>query len=331
MNATRLPELIDVFAARKRLRGIVRETPMMTSSSLSRLVGAPVRLKLEHHQVTGSFKLRGAVNAVARLDETERKRGVVAVSTGNHGRALAHAASAMGVRCIVAVSRLAPENKIAGIREEGAEVRVHGDSQDEAQTLVERLVAEEGMVMLPPFDHADIIAGQGTLGLETIEAAPELETVLVPVSGGGLVAGVALAMLRVKPELSVIGVSMARGAAMHASLAAGRPVAVEEKPSLADSLGGGIGEDNRYTLAMVRDLVERVVLVSEADIAAAVRHAYLEERQIVEGGAAVGMAALLAGKVTVEGPTAVILSGGNIDMNLHQGLIRGELPSWCED
>ena len=314
----------EIAAARQRLAGIIRPTPVEASPALADRLGVPVALKLEHLQASGSFKFRGASNAVAGLSDAQKAAGVVAVSTGNHGRGLARACAAAGVRCVVAMSRLVPANKVDAIRAEGAEVLITGDSQDAAQREVARLVADEGMTMLPPFDHRDIIAGQGTLGLEMLEAMPEMETVLVQVSGGGLISGVAAAIRARKPSVRVVGVSMARGAAMAASLEAGRPVEVRELPTLADSLGGGIGLDNRHTYPMVRELVDEVVLLSEAEIAAGIRHCYWAERQIVEGSGAVGVAALLAGRVRPNGPTMVLLSGGNIDMALHHRVISGE-------
>lgn len=316
--------LSDINAARERIHNKVERTPTVTSQSLSQRFGVPVYLKLEHRQTTGSFKLRGASNAVASLSAEERTRGVVAASTGNHGRALAHAAKLEGMRAVICMSRLVPQNKLDEIRRLGAEVRVVGNSQDDAQHEVERLVAQEGLVMLPPFDHPAIIAGQGTLGLEMIEQAPDAAMVLVQLSGGGLASGVAAAVKGVSPGTKVIGVSMARGAAMKASLDAGRPVLVEELPTLADSLGGGIGLDNRLTFAMCRDLLDDVILLSEDEIAAGIRHAYAQEREIVEGAGAVGIAALLAGKVKTKGPVVVLLSGRNIDMNAHRRIICGE-------
>jgi threonine dehydratase len=313
--------LADVLAARRRIAGIVRRTLIEPSPSLSDITGAPVHLKLEHRQITGSFKLRGAANAMLSLPEEDRARGVVGVSTGNHGRGLAHAARMAGVRCIICMSSLVPRNKVEAIRALGAEVRIVGTSQDDAQVEVDRLVREESMTMLPPFDHADIIAGQGTLGLEIVEDCPEAATVLVPLSGGGLISGVALALKTAKPGIRVIGVSMERGAAMYESQRAGRPVAVEELETLADSLGGGIGLDNRYTFAMARDLVDDIVLLTEEEIAAAVRHAYWQEQEILEGGGAVGIGALLARKVRAAGPVIAVLSGRNIDMTLHHRLI----------
>src|SRR5579875_3718315 len=310
--------LADIVAARRRLRPHVVETPLALSDSLTALAGAPVWLKLEHRQRTGSFKLRGATNAVLALDKAEAARGVVGVSTGNHGRGLAHAARAAGLRCVICLSRLVPANKIEAIRALGAELRIVGESQDAA------LAEAEGLVMIPPFDHPAIIAGQGTIALEILDAAPMVGTVVVPVSGGGLISGIARGIKGIKPDARVIGVSMARGAAMHASLAAGKPVQVEELPTLADSLGGGIGLDNRLTFAMVRELVDELVLLSEAEIADGIRHAYWREQEIVEGAAAVGIAALKAGRLSLEGETVIVLSGRNIDMALHHRVISGE-------
>ena len=315
--------LQDIYRAHQAIGAGIRRTPLAASDSLTREVEAPVHLKLEHLQITGSFKLRGALNAILRLSSEERSKDVVAVSTGNHGRGLAFAAAQAGVRCLVCMSRLVPRNKVAAIEALGAEIRIIGASQDEAQLEADRLVAE-GMTLVPPFDHPDIIAGQGTLGLEIIEDLPEGETWIVPLSGGGLIAGVARAIKSAAARIRVVGVTMERGCAMYQSQKAGRPVPVEELPSLADALGGGIGLDNRYTFAMVRDLVDELLLVSEEEIADAIRHAYFEERQVIEGSGAVGIAALLAGKVRRPGVTAAVVSGGNIDMALHARLIRGE-------
>ncbi|MBX5194101.1 hydroxyectoine utilization dehydratase EutB [Rhizobium sp. NZLR10] len=323
--------LEDIRAAARRIAGRVIGTPMVRSASLGELAGAPVHLKLEHQQTTGSFKLRGATNAVLSLSPAQRSRGVVAASTGNHGRALAYAAKAEGAVATICMSRLVPDNKVAEIRRLGADVRIVGISQDEAQHEVDRLVREEGLVMVPPFDHPAVVAGQGTLGLEIIEALPEAAAVLVPLSGGGLAAGVAAAIKAINPKTKVIGLTMERGAAMKASLDAGRPIQVEELPSLADSLGGGIGLDNRVTFMMCRELLDDVLLLSETEIAAGMRHAYAIEREIVEGAAAVGIAALLAGKIKADGPVVAILSGRNVDMEQHRRVINGETALFAED
>ncbi len=313
-----------ILVARDRIVGKIAATPIVVSTSLSERLGVPVYLKLEHRQTTGSFKLRGASNAIAWLDAEDRKRGVVAASTGNHGRALSFAARLEGMRAVICMSKLVPANKVEEIRRLGAEIRIVGNSQDDAQVEVERLVAEEGLVMVPPFDHPAVIAGQGTLGLEIVSAVADVETVLVPLSGGGLAAGIAAAVKGTRPDIKVIGISMQRGAAMKASLDAGRPVQVEEMPTLADSLGGGIGLDNRLTFSMCRGLLDDVVLLSEAEIAAGITHAYSEEREIVEGAGAVGIAALLAGKIKSRGPVVLVLSGRNIDMVRHRDIVCGK-------
>lgn len=323
MNAQPFVSIDDIRAAATRVAGRVLRTPMARSAALGAVAGVPVYLKLEHHQTTGSFKLRGATNAVLSLTPEERARGVVAASTGNHGRALAHAVKEQGAVATICMSQLVPDNKVSEIRRLGAEVRIVGHSQDEAQQEVERLVAEKGMVMVPPFDHADVIAGQGTLGLEIMEQLPETAAVLVPLSGGGLAAGVAAAVKGMNPKTRVIGLTMRRGAAMKASIDAGHPVQIEEMPSLADSLGGGIGLDNALTFAMCSDLLDDVILLSEEEIAVGMRHAYAAEREIIEGAGAVGIAALLAGRISPSGSVVVILSGRNVDMSLHRRVING--------
>jgi threonine dehydratase len=313
--------LADIEAARARIAADIAPTPTVDSPSLSERFGAPIRLKLEHRQTTGSFKLRGASNAAALLPDGTR--GVTAASTGNHGRALSLAAKRRGIAAVICMSRLVPENKLAEIRRLCAEARIVGASQDEAQVEAERLVAEEGFAMVPPFDHPAVVAGQGTLGLEIVGQAPDVGTVLIQVSGGGLAAGVAMAVKTLRPKARVIGVSMARGAAMKASLDAGHPVEVEEMETLADSLGGGVGLGSRLTFAMCRDLLDDLVLLTEEEIAAGIRHAYEQEREVVEGAGAVGIAALLAGKVRPKGPTVAVLSGRNIDMEMHRDIVSG--------
>ncbi|MDA9967184.1 hydroxyectoine utilization dehydratase EutB [bacterium] len=323
MNGGKSIDLADIEAARTLIAPTIHRTCTERSASLSDKMGVPVHLKLEHHQRTGSFKLRGATNAVLNLTDAQRAQGVVGVSTGNHGRGLAYAARQNGVRCIICMSELVPQNKIDGIKAQGAEVRIVGRSQDDAQVEVDQLVSD-GMTMIPPFDHPNIIAGQGTIGLELAEDLLYLTTALVQMSGGGLISGVAAALKARLPNIKVVGVSMERGAAMYHCQKAGKPMIVPELATLADSLGGGIGLDNAFTFGMTRDLVDDIVLVSEAEIAGAIRHAYWQENQIIEGAGSVGIAALLSGKVRPDGPTALLLSGGNIDMALHHRIIAGE-------
>ncbi|AMB86450.1 hydroxyectoine utilization dehydratase EutB [Pseudomonas agarici] len=316
-------QLQDVYLARQRIESLIRRTPMEYSPSLSQRLGVAVYLKLESQQLTGSFKLRGASNAVAQLCVEQQTRGVVAASTGNHGRALAYAAFRQGVKATICLSHLVPANKVQAIRDLGAEVCIVGQSQDDAQREAERIASEQGATLLPPFDHPAIIAGQGTLGLEILEQQPDVAQILVPLSGGGLFAGVALAIKSASPLIVTHGISMQRGAAMHASLAVGHPVAVEELPTLADSLGGGIGLDNRYTFSMTRDRCDHLHLLSEASIANAIRHAYREERLVVEGAAAVGIAALLDGLIEPRGPIVVVVSGRNVDIDQHLRVLTG--------
>lgn len=318
------PGLADVEAAATRIAGHVVRTPLLASPALTELCGQPVHLKLETRQPVGAFKLRGAVNALLALDEAARERGLVTASTGNHGRALAYAAREAGVPATVCMSALVPANKVEAVRTLGAEIRIVGRSQDDAQAEVERLVAERGLTAIPPFDHPDVVAGQGTIGLELVDDLPGLALVLVPLSGGGLAGGVALAVKGRRPDVRVVGVSMERGAAMAASIAAGRPVDVVEEETLADSLGGGIGLANRITFPLCRDLLDDVVLLTEDEIAAGIAHAARVEGEVVEGAGAVGIAALLAGKVRPPGPAAIIVSGRNIDEAVHRRIVNGE-------
>jgi threonine dehydratase len=312
--------LADVYRARQRLEGRALITPLVQSASLSRMAGVPVHLKLETVQPTGSFKLRGATNALAQLAEQGCKR-VVTASTGNHGRAVAYAARALGIEAAVCMSSLVPKNKVDAVAALGARVVITGKSQDDAQVEAQRLVRDEGYAFVPPFDDPRVIAGQATIGLEILEVLPDVATIVVPLSGGGLFSGVAFAAKSVKRDTQMVGVSMERGAAMHASLVAGKPVFVDELETLADSLGGGIGLDNRHTFGMTRDLIDRVVLLDEVSIARGITHAYREERIVVEGAAAVGMAAVLDGTVRSPGPLAIVVSGCNIDIDTHRRLI----------
>ena len=315
--------LSDIEAAGRRIAAYIQPLRITPSETLSKRFDSEILLAHEYLQTTGAFKLRGAMNAVLQLPADAS--GVTAVSTGNHGRALAYSARQAGVPCIICMSKLVPQNKLEAIRALGAETRIVGKSQDEAEIEAKRLVEEEGYTMIPPFDHPHVIAGQGTLGLEMLQQVPEVDTVLVQLSGGGLVSGIALALKSQRPDIRIVAISMQRGAAMAASQAAGKPVEVEELSTLADSLGGGIGLDNAYTFAMVRDYVDEIVLLTEDEIADGIRHAYFSEQVIVEGGGAVGIAALLAGKVEPGEKTIALLSGKNIDMELHRKIINREV------
>jgi threonine dehydratase len=306
------PTMADVLEARRSVAGLALRTPLVPADGLSEQLGCEVLLKLETAQPIGAFKIRGAANALLGLSAEQRKRGVVCASTGNHGRAVAWVARSLGIPATICLSALVPEERARAIEALGATVRRSGRNQDEAMAEVARAVAQEGMTEVSPFDDPAVIAGQGTIGLELLEDRPDIGAILVPLSGGGLAGGVALAARTLKPTIRVIGISMDRGAAMHESIAAGKPVEVGEVPSLAESLGGGIGLENRWTFDLCRRLLDETVLVSESEIYRGIRHLLLQERQVAEGAAAVGAAALLAGKVRVNGPTALIVSGRNI-------------------
>lgn len=307
------PNLAEIRAARAAIAGLVQRTPVIAAPALSARAGREILLKLESLQPIGAFKLRGASNAVSRLGDEQRRRGIGCCSTGNHGRAIAYAAARAGIRATICLSALVPEAKVRAIRALGAEVRRIGDSQDEAQAEIDRLAQSEGLTDIPPFDHPHVIAGQGTIALELLEDRPDLSAIVVPLSGGGLISGIAIAAKALKPDIRIIGVSMENGAAMYESLAAGRPVEVREVPSLADSLGGGIGLGNRWTFPVCRALVDETILVSEEEIYRGMRALFIDQKLVTEGAAAVGPAALIAGKLRLDGPTAIIISGHNVE------------------
>lgn len=314
----------ELVAARARIAPLIRTTPLLYAEALSGRVGAEVYLKLETLQATGSFKVRGAANKLLSLAAEARARGVVAVSTGNHGRAVAYVAKRLGVRATVCLSREVPRNKVAAIEALGARLVIRGDSQDEAEAAARELVEQGGLTLVHPFDDAQVIAGQASLGLELLEQVPGLDAVLVPLSGGGLLAGVALALEAAKPQLRVVGVSQEASPVMIESLSAGRPLELPERATLADSLRGGIGLENRYTFALVRELADETLRVPEAAIAEAMRFLLETEGLLVEGAAAVGVAALLERRLELSEKVAVILSGRNLGLDQLAALLRPE-------
>lgn len=308
--------LRDIYRARQAIAPFARRTPLIYARDLSAATGANVYLKLENQQETGSFKLRGAANRLMALTVAERQRGVITVSTGNHGRGVAYVAQQLGIRAVICVPALVLPHKVAAMRALGAEVVVHGRTQDDAERHALELQAEHQLTLVSAFDEPHIIAGQGTIGLEILEDLPQVDTVVVPLSGGGLLGGIAVALKSATPNIRTVGVSQTLGPAMALSLQAGRPVPVVEEPSLADSLLGGIGLDNRYTFSLIRDLVDEVVLLNEDEIAAAMLYALRQEKQIVEGGGSVGLGALLTNKVNHLGEyVAIVVSGGNVDLD----------------
>lgn len=321
------PLLSDVVTASDRIKGIARRTPLITSHTLSKATGATVKLKLESVQETGSFKVRGAANVILSAMERGDVAGVVTYSTGNHGRAVAHVANVLGIPAVVCLSSNTTPDKQEAIRRSGAELRIVGSTQDDAAVEAKALAAE-GMVLVDPIDDPLTIAGQATIGLELVEDWPQVDTVVVPLSGGALIAGIALAVKSHSPHTSVIGVSMEHGAAMHDSIAAGHPIEVPEHESLADSLQGGIGLDNAHTYDMVRELVDHVVLLDEDQIAIGMVEALEREHLILEGAGATPIAAVLAADRTHFGRSiALVVTGSAVDIDTLLGLRQKHLAA----
>lgn len=307
------PTFESITEAADRLRGLANRTPMVPSFTLNEALDAEVQLKLECTQPTRAFKVRGAGNVILSHEDIDPGLGVVAYSTGNHGRAVAYVASTLGLPATVCMSHNTTADKQNTLRMMGAEVRLVGESQDEAAELALEMAAD-GYLLVDPINDPLTTAGQGTIGLELMADWPEVDTVVVPVSGGALMAGIALAVKTIDEGVRLIGVSMESGAAMYESLQAGKPVAVPEVESLADSLQGGIGLDNDHSFEMVRDLVDELVLVSEDEIAEAMAEAVIEERMILEGAGATPIAALLNHDRSLFGDhIALIASGAMVD------------------
>ncbi len=305
------PTLEDVRSAASRIRETALLTAVRRSEALSAEAGVPVWLKLECEQETGSFKVRGAANALLQLTSAEREAGVVAVSSGNHGRAVAFVAGRLGMAATICISSRVPQVKVEAMEALGAEVIVAGPAQDDADVAARRLV-ERGRIFIHPFDDPRVIAGQGTIGLELLDQVPGLEHVVVPLSGGGLAGGIALAVKAIEVSVRITGVSQDRGPAMVRSMEAGHLVDVVEEDTLADALAGGLGPENHHSFDLCGSLLDGTVLVSEHEIAGAMALLNREEKLIVEGGGAVGVAALLSGRLRPSGSTAVIISGGNV-------------------
>ena len=307
-------EVSDVYSAKNRIGNTAYSTPLIRSRPLSRLASRDVYLKLENLQSTGSFKVRGAANKLVRLRSETDLKGVVAFSTGNHGRAVSYVAERTGIEAIVCMSENVPDHRIRAIERYGATVRITGESQDKAMKGARELAEKKGYEIVPPFDDPEIISGQGTIALEVFEELPELDSTIVPLSGGGLISGVGLVAKVLNPASSLIGVSMERSPVMFHSLREGGPVELKEQDTLADNLQGGLGQDNEYTFDMVNHLVDDVILVSEVEIANAIEFMLDKHSMVVEGAGAVGVAALMNGKLRDQGEKVVIVvSGRNID------------------
>jgi threonine dehydratase len=311
----------DVAAARAAIADVARHTPVLPSLTASQLTGAEIVLKAENLQRTGSFKLRGALNKLAALGE-RCARGVTAGSAGNHAWACAQAAEARGVPCEVFMPVEAPLSKVEGCRTHGATVHIGGDSVDDCVARARARADEAGVAFIHPFDDADVIAGQGTLGLELLEDVPDLAKIVVPVGGGGLSSGVAIAVKSVRPDIEVVGVQVETVAAFPDSLRAGEPTPVAMALTIADGIA--VKRPGALTLPLVRHWLDDVVVVPEDDVAEAMVLCMEKAKLVVEGAGAVGMAALLGGqtKAAASGTTAVVLSGGNVDAGLLASVAR---------
>jgi threonine dehydratase len=313
----------DVRAARERVADATRVTPLWPSVTLSEIAGAPVLLKCEQLQRGGSFKLRGASNMLGALEQ--RPKGVVAASAGNHAQGVALAAAQHGLAATVVMPAAAPLAKQLATRSYGAQIELIDGSLGDCLLQAQQIAAERGLLFMPPFDDPAIVAGQGTLGLELLAQAPDLDTVIVPAGGGGLLAGVALAVKSLRPQARVIGVQAQAMPGIVASLAAGVPQAVPVVGTLAD--GAAVAAPSTLTLGLIERHVDEVVAVHEAAIARAMVLLMERTKLVVEGAGALGVAALLEGVAGARGRTAIVLSGGNVDINLLGRIVERGLVS----
>jgi threonine dehydratase len=325
MRVAELLTLTDIQAARERVRDGVALTPCPLSVPLSEATGCKVYCKLEFLQRTGSFKERGARNALLLLDDNQRKRGVIAASAGNHALALAHHGSSLGIPVTVVMPTYAPLIKQTNCRKLGAKVIVQGSSFSEAQKFADELVAKEELTYVHGYDDPAVIAGAGTLGLEVLEQVPNLDAVIVPLGGGGLAAGVSLAIKSLRPEVHVIGVQAANATAFSAAFSAENPVEVTTKPTLADGLA--VSTAGALAVAIAKPRLDEIVTVSEAELAIAVVRLMELEKSVVEGAGAASLAAVLSGKLPkLAGKKVVLLlCGGNIDLAILSRLIDAAL------
>ncbi|MER7275452.1 threonine ammonia-lyase [Dactylosporangium sp. NPDC000244] len=320
-----LVTLAEIEAARHLLAGVTRLTPVEPSRPLTAKLGGPAWLKCENLQRAGSFKVRGAYVRLARLSAEERRRGVVAASAGNHAQGVALAAGLLGISSTVYMPHGAPLPKIAATKGYGAAVEFAGSTVDEALVAAKEFAERTGAVFIHPFDHPDVIAGQGTVALEILEQVPEVKTVITGVGGGGLISGLAVGIKALRPDVRVIGVQAADAAAFPPSLAQGRPVRLENFGTIADGIA--VGRPGDITFEHVAKLVDEVVTVTEEDISRALLMLLERGKMVVEPAGSVGVAALLAGVVTVRTPVVAVLSGGNIDPMLMLRVIEHGLAA----
>ncbi|NEA08266.1 threonine ammonia-lyase, partial [Streptomyces sp. SID10692] len=321
-TTARHPALIldDVRGAQKMLAGVARTTALEGSRHLSELVGAPVHLKCENLQRTGSFKLRGAYVRISGLTPVERAAGVVAASAGNHAQGVALASSLLGVRSTVFMPVGAPLPKVAATREYGAQVRLRGQVVDETLEAAQRYAEETGAVFIHPFDHPDIIAGQGTVGLEILEQCPEVRTIVVGIGGGGFAAGVAVAVKALRPDVRIVGVQAEGAACYPPSLAAGHPVAIDDPATMADGIK--VGRPGDVPFPLIEELVDEVRTVTEDELSSALLLCLERAKLVVEPAGASPVAALLSDPKAFRGPVVAVLSGGNVDPLLMQRILR---------
>jgi len=323
------PGLDEIEAARAIVSRVAQPTPMESSRYLTDVLGAPVLLKCENLQRTGSYKIRGAYNRLSKLDAEERARGVVAASAGNHAQGVAFAARELGIHATIFMPVGVAIPKFQATRAYGADVVLSGSIVDETLRAAADFAAETGAVLIPPFDHRDVVAGQGTLGLEILDEAPEVTTIVIPIGGGGLISGVASAVKhRAQLEgrsIRVIGVQAANAAAYPVSLAAGEPTEISLVPTIADGIA--VSKPGLLNFSIIRDAVDEVVTVTEDDIARAMLVLLERAKLVVEPAGAAAVAAILADKVAADGTTVAILSGGNIDPLLMQRVIAHGLAA----
>ncbi|MFJ2431818.1 threonine ammonia-lyase [Streptomyces anulatus] len=321
-TTTSHPALIldDVRGAQKMLSGVARVTALEGSRHLTELVGSPVHLKCENLQRTGSFKLRGAYVRISGLTPVERAAGVVAASAGNHAQGVALASSLLGVRSTVFMPVGAPLPKVAATREYGAEVRLHGQVVDETLAAAQRYAEETGAVFIHPFDHPDIIAGQGTVGLEILEQCPEVRTIVLGIGGGGFAAGVAVAVKALRPDVRIVGVQAEGAACYPPSLAAGHPVSLDSPATMADGIK--VGRPGDVPFRLIEELVDEVRTVTEDELSSALLLCLERAKLVVEPAGASPVAALLSDPEAFRGPVVAVLSGGNVDPLLMQRILR---------
>lgn len=311
-----LPSVADVYEARRRLGARLPRTPLLPSSWLSSIADGSVFLKIESLNLTNSFKIRGAWNAALRLSEDLDRdiQVIVAASAGNHGRALALAAEALGMACVIFTPASAPVTKQEAIRRHGAVLNCDGKDYDDAERLAKKFADTEGGVYISPYNHPDVVAGAGTIGLEIVETMPAFDVVVVPIGGGGLASGVGLAIKAAAPDATMVGVEVEASSPFRLSLEAGHITAITPRPSLADGLVGNL-EAGTITFPLVKQVVDYAVTVSEDELARAMRGLATEERLIVEGAGAAAVAAIMAGKASAPGQRVIALvTGGNVDL-----------------